>query len=583
MSTVGVSRFESEGLEQFSTFNPPYYPPLTPGAPLGIGTLVSIHLPSTNNYYIEAVRVSYYFQSFGFPDIRCDYDHYIIHFGYDLATVRVLFKMIPSGVSAHIVKAMERPRGRAIVKTTRGTILELTKSHINFELHTRYHFKHLEIAEQFAMSRNVDRRIKKWVVAHARFSGKSFTPKEIDREKENFIQDAPTLLQSLARDYLALSSQSPRQYNERTYRIEAESKQKRAKESDEQDDQTLDPAFLRTHGGLTRTHALLTESTMIQLREHAREGVELVRALQNISCVKCHTMVIHSMEDREGTRKLLYSLLEGAPGICFAEGHDRGDTVEFMIRYMRDLFDRGVRKLYLEGLDSELCQSWLDQYFSDQNTPMPPQLEKVLRLKQELPRRKITPYTKLKLVQAAKTAGIRVLGIETLAARHAHDLNRLTKHCKDSYFRTLIMNHTATEIVANSLKGKEKFILLAGAAHIADLNNGKILGLSTLLGCPSIGVGRSIKQFVKVFEKDLSLNGKKNDGIDYFFKPNRKPILLNRKIKIVDNRIKELERLTAKTNKAARSAKQGRLVQLTQLKEKQQRLLQERAILQDVF
>lgn len=313
-----------------------------------------------------------------------------------------------------------------------------------------------------------------------------------------------------------------------------------------------------------------------------QEGAALLRALKKKDFKVEERLVQTTQKAQErsmaaskaSTRALFRSLLQTAPGLCFGEDHAEIDAVKLLVDNMSKL---PVKFLFLEGFSTAL-QPLLDAYFETGNMPA---LLKSAAIGDGSGKKCDPSYSMLALIREAKKCGVRVVGIENPLSRHAPHVRPFMSSILHRNFevnRFVTMNYPALQIIQKTMSENpgQKFLLLTGAYHQVEC--GGLPGLAKMLGCPSIAACPSLKEGIESGEF------RTNDSFDYFFNPDTTPPLtpeelaakklkaVQRKVKAVQTRIAELQRLVAKTDKASRTARPGRYIQLAQLEAKLARL-----------
>lgn len=187
----------------------------------------------------------------------------------------------------------------------------------------------------------------------------------------------------------------------------------------------------------------------------------------------------------ESTQKkdVIETLLKNRAGICIGESsHSDITPKKFLIENMQKFKQEGVTTLFLEHVFYDSTQKWMDEYLkSPPGTPMPLYLERYLSDLDYGQNNLSKENTFINVVKAAKMAGIRVVGTDTVVSylSGAHDKEGIV----DEEARVKGMNVTAAQIIERE-KGKGKFIAFMGGAHVGSMHG--IPGVANLLHCPSM-------------------------------------------------------------------------------------------------
>lgn len=167
-------------------------------------------------------------------------------------------------------------------------------------------------------------------------------------------------------------------------------------------------------------------------------------------------------------------------GLIVGEQHEHSSPKKFIIDNLDRLKQVGVTTLFIEHLFHETMQPLLEA------TKAPPLLDSYLKhLDREAGLKQGQPGFH-QLVTAAKAAGIRVVAIDNRDAYKANISNSGIGAMVDEARngdRYKTMNYVACSIIEKE-KGNGKFIALVGNAHSTTCE--KVLGLSEILGCPTI-------------------------------------------------------------------------------------------------
>jgi hypothetical protein len=308
-----------------------------------------------------------------------------------------------------------------------------------------------------------------------------------------------------------------------------------------------------------RNDGQLTPQGIEAVRSMAKQVVDIAREYHPLHVKQSqNTQVEMGMgEPKRKMESLFRGLLQDAPGICFGEAHNETAAMRMLIENMNFLAESGVKTLFIEGLTNDIVQPWLDTYFAQKHDKMPKPLREILKATDAIYNHSDSPYSKMALIKAAKRANIRVVGIETQRTRHSASIGQFLQleEAEGRSRRLSTMNRDSLAIIQEVHKKdpQAKFVLLAGAAHVIDMEG--IQGFASLLGCPSIASGEVLAQRLPAGELQ------KFDVVFQHDKPSEhlKP------------RYEELSRRIEKVNRAPRSRKQRR--QFNQLKAQQQAML----------
>lgn len=218
----------------------------------------------------------------------------------------------------------------------------------------------------------------------------------------------------------------------------------------------------------------------------------------------------------------LKSLLSKHPGIALGEGHTDRASYAFLIDHMDALKETGVKSIALEGFHQDTAPLF-EEYF--RTGALSPSLETHLTyhelykalgdlpghtpeeyyryafgenhpkhhqrfLKGETPSDDIVrqmdallehtkrqDYTVLSLMRSAREAGIEIVPVD----------QSIPEKLSPEYIKTgrlTSFNENAGEIARNKLAAKGKYVLVAGARHVATADG--VAGLSERLGIPSV-------------------------------------------------------------------------------------------------
>lgn len=186
---------------------------------------------------------------------------------------------------------------------------------------------------------------------------------------------------------------------------------------------------------------------------------------------------------------ILSSTYQQSSGLILGETHSEAAPIRFLTENMAALRRNGVRTLYVELAD-DLVGPDLEAFnrgekMSDNLTDL---------LDQVVVPRTDPRYSLKQVLQEARTHGIEVRGVDTLAA---------DQFSATSANRTSTMNYYAYKTIQADQKAKSgKWVALVGAGHSNNVDPGGFPGLGQLLGVPSLRL------------KDVPVGTARSFGID---------------------------------------------------------------------
>lgn len=181
---------------------------------------------------------------------------------------------------------------------------------------------------------------------------------------------------------------------------------------------------------------------------------------------------IDAYETHEAIFNKLY---EKYSGVIIGEAHSDTSSKKIIMDNMAFLAKSNVKVLYMEHLQTDLHQPYLNEFF--RTGKMPPSLEKFLNDQDKghrIDRR--SPYNFTNLVQKTQRYGIRVKAIDCVASYYSKTL----MHLDAKSIRHEMLSYGASKIIRQHTAkvGKHKWIALTGNTH-ANTYNG-VPGLAEL-------------------------------------------------------------------------------------------------------
>ena len=179
-------------------------------------------------------------------------------------------------------------------------------------------------------------------------------------------------------------------------------------------------------------------------------------------------------------------LLSNSQGLVLGELHSETGSKQFLVEKMKALAEAGVDTLYLEHLRDDY-QEMLDLWNQKQQK-MPEQLEKAVQGIDEGQNLTKEDFNILKVMRAANSAGIRIVGIDSLAAQYVESPGA------GEELRALTMNVFAEDVILKDRKQRVgKYVILTGQKHSHTHPGGEAFtkvktlpGLSQLLRIPAV-------------------------------------------------------------------------------------------------
>lgn len=181
----------------------------------------------------------------------------------------------------------------------------------------------------------------------------------------------------------------------------------------------------------------------------------------------------------------------GFKGLCIGESHAERNSKKFIVDNLEGLKKMGVTTLFMEGLGYDTMQPLLDTYFASSSDTMPVLLEARLA---HVDRNwnTIAPYTYTDIVRRAKKAGIRIVGLDTIASCTIGSCDKNGNINPER--KTKLFNYVAHQIIQHE-QGSGKYIALMGGGHastyqyqssIPGEKSFQVPGIANLLKCPMI-------------------------------------------------------------------------------------------------
>ena len=184
---------------------------------------------------------------------------------------------------------------------------------------------------------------------------------------------------------------------------------------------------------------------------------------------------------------LISQCLDNQKGLCIGEVHNRTVGRAFLIRNMQRLRELGVETLFMEFLHYDTMQPLLDEYYrSDQRklsgflATFLTTLQTGFHLGLAALGIEFENQTYIHLVEAAKKAGIRIVGIDTVISQECG----MTSFGATGEDRSIAMNYVASRIIEQEYKNKP-FVALMGSSHLKASERGTP-GVPQILGTPSL-------------------------------------------------------------------------------------------------
>ena len=236
-----------------------------------------------------------------------------------------------------------------------------------------------------------------------------------------------------------------------------------------------------------------------------------------------------TMPEHASQEAILKTLHDHYPGIVIAEAHNETASKKFIMENMAYLAKSKVKVLYMEHLQTDLHQRFLDIFL--RTGTMPPELDEFLRHLNAGHRiDKKIPYNYRSLVHIAQRHGIQVKALDCVASYNSKGLSNpdsvSPRHEMLSYgAHQIIHEYTATQ-------GWHKWIALVGNTH-ANRYKG-VPGLAELEGSVGLriedvssGEGQGIRLDKGFIDYRSMLNNKtsllKNDWVLKIETPNKAP------------------------------------------------------------
>ncbi len=201
---------------------------------------------------------------------------------------------------------------------------------------------------------------------------------------------------------------------------------------------------------------------------------------------------------------------ENVEGVFIGEeSHGDLGSKRILIENMKHLKEAGVTTLFMEFIEYDGGQKALDNYFNSKNpdSDIPPEVASILKEQDDHYgfKQKDSPGF-LDVVRAAKSAGIRIVGLES----EASSLAGYSSSGSEGTERLGALNYNAKMIIDKE-KGHGKFIALMGVGHVVQHEG--VIGMSQIMGLPSMVV--SDRQETKSDAKGSSVEF--SEGFDVKF------------------------------------------------------------------
>ena len=243
------------------------------------------------------------------------------------------------------------------------------------------------------------------------------------------------------------------------------------------------------------------------LTEYNLERVKKEPRIQDASSLKVDFPVFSSFNGNpEQMNTIFKSLLANHRGFFVGELHLDRVPKQILQRHMKDLYENGVRLLFLEFCCNDTLQGELDRFFEKKKPS--PFLEKFLKKGYgESVLVNATHY--YPMILAAVEAGIRPVGIEMSYTQLIGFQSHGGSQGKE---RMEAVNFTALPIIESELQKNPtaKFIGLVGTGHLSYLYD--VPGLSELCGVPNLVIKEELgpsysTQVLNLNVSDAKLHG----------------------------------------------------------------------------
>ena len=182
---------------------------------------------------------------------------------------------------------------------------------------------------------------------------------------------------------------------------------------------------------------------------------------------------------------VLSEMLNQSNGICIADtSHGMREPKQFLIDHLIELKQLGVTTLFLEFMHYDTQQLAIDHHPDPETLPNDfkyffQHLDYEHSLCNE--DKSLKPGY-VDLVQATRTAGIRLVGLDT---NETYNINPTDEDGNDNYHeRGAKLNNQAVNIIRKEIKSNEKYAVFCGGAHV--VNHKGVPGISQWMKIPNI-------------------------------------------------------------------------------------------------
>jgi len=187
----------------------------------------------------------------------------------------------------------------------------------------------------------------------------------------------------------------------------------------------------------------------------------------------------YSKANISSIKRLVSSLLKDNEGIAIGEAHDDSAPKYVLDVYAKHLVACGVETVFIEGLNYQRHQIWVDTFLKSSSNDLPAALKERVHTIESHQEEGLPYYRFTDVLLAFRRAGIkRIVCLETNASEG------IVKN-DDYWQRIATMNYQALRIIENTVP-KGKYVVFTGLDH----NNGclGVPSLGQLLQIPSISV-----------------------------------------------------------------------------------------------
>lgn len=188
--------------------------------------------------------------------------------------------------------------------------------------------------------------------------------------------------------------------------------------------------------------------------------------------------------------QLIAQLLKDHQGFCIGEIHSENSGRQFLIKNMQTLREQGVTTLFMEFLHYDTMQDLLDAYFNSSDAYITGYLATHLEEFDSVSEQRYRcdrAYGYAKIIECAKKAGIRVVGIDTALST---ECGRTSWGATEPE-RLLAMNFVAQQIIQQEM-GEGKFVAFMGRDHVKR-EEGSIPTVPEILNLSSIYIERPVQ------------------------------------------------------------------------------------------